>query len=188
MVTCGACQREVAAGATICLHCGNFLDQFSVQPDQTVTLPSQPPSDPTPPPSADGGIQHCSEPSCGFEVYPGQRTCLLGHPVATQPAGGSGAELALPGGARVRLEPGVPVEIGRHSADPTVAEALGRFDAVSRRQAVVVLEGSVLRVTHVGRTNPTYVNGRPVSGSVMAPLPVDLRLGQTVQLRITKGE
>lgn len=198
MVRCRSCHREVDADAALCVHCGSFLDSFSIGPDPSVAQPAppgeqtphQPPAPGEEPPSVP---VPCDQPLCSFEVYPGEATCLMGHPAAPRPTGeqnpappGEGATLVLPGGARVSLAAGVPVQIGRHSSEPTVKAALARLDAVSRRHAVVVLEGGLLRVTHVGTTNPTYVNDESVAGSVLVPLPAEVRLGQEVRLNVTR--
>ena len=52
--------------------------------------------------------------------------------------------------------------IGRDPEFSPLAARLVGYDTVSRRHATVTLRNGILRVTHIGTTNPTYLNGRPL--------------------------
>lgn len=59
-----------------------------------------------------------------------------------------------------------PVEadlrVGRDPDFSPLASKLKRFDAVSRKHAELSLRDGILRITQLGSTNPTYLNGRPL--------------------------
>ena len=190
---CSSCGREVAPDAAWCDNCGVFLERSAAAADLTAPLPVTDAEPVAPAPTGPleaAGARPCVDSAwCPTpEVLPGQATCVLGHP-ALQDAVLSGppAAVVLPDGTRVALVPGRPLELGRRSPDPTVAAVLARFDTVSKRQAVVALEGAVVRVSHVGRTNPTWANGHQVRESVVLPLPVELWFGQSVRLSVEGG-
>lgn len=187
---CPSCDKEDPGEGLFCAGCGAFIDRHRVAPhdpaaqDDVVAGP--------PDLGPDGaedvvGAVRCVDPACTFEVPPGLGSCLMGHPVASAASGLGSAVLALPGGSRVPLVPGVPMELGRHSPDATVAAALAPFDTVSRQHAVVALEGEALKVRHVGRTNPTFANGMPVASELMVPLPAEVGLGRTIRITVTRG-
>lgn len=160
MVTCG-CGRSVPPNLSFC-ECGAWIDQFAVEADTPETIVTsnmpEPGVDPDPAP-VPAWIT-------AFEL-----------PRAT---------ITLPDGGRMDLAEGMPLELGRASPDPRVAAALAPLDSVSRHHAVLVLEGDRLRVTHVGRTNPTYANGQPAAPTLVVPLPAEVRLGQAVSITVTR--
>jgi pSer/pThr/pTyr-binding forkhead associated (FHA) protein len=69
------------------------------------------------------------------------------------------AELRFEWGA-VAIE--ADLRIGRDPDFSPLASKLERFDAVSRKHAELSIRDDMLRITHLGSTNPTYVNGRPL--------------------------
>jgi pSer/pThr/pTyr-binding forkhead associated (FHA) protein len=54
------------------------------------------------------------------------------------------------------------LRIGRDPDFSPLACHLKRFDTVSRKHAELRLQNGILRITHVGSTNPTYLNGQPL--------------------------
>lgn len=62
------------------------------------------------------------------------------------------------------------LSIGRDSTFSPLADRLAAYESVSRRHAEVFVDGSVLAVRHLGLTNPTYVDGRPLDVNEVAAL------------------
>jgi pSer/pThr/pTyr-binding forkhead associated (FHA) protein len=54
------------------------------------------------------------------------------------------------------------LRVGRDPEFSPIAAKLKRFDTVSRKHAELRISGGILRITHVGSTNPTYLNGLPL--------------------------
>lgn len=95
-------------------------------------------------------------------------TCGRSHPVNMHscPYGGvmtlappTIAAITLPSGERVALDAGSLI-LGRASPDARIARALDPFDGVSRRHAVLRLEGTVVMLADAGSTNGTWIAGR----------------------------
>lgn len=193
-MTCPSCGAEVTPEDLLC-RCGAFIDRYAVTPDLSVTVPAQPVAPPAaapvapPLPEPTVAARPCPVVWCTSDIMPGASSCSAwGHPANDdEPTDGPSCVLTMPDGTRIDLSEGIPLEIGRESSDRRVASGLAPFDTVSRRHALVALEGDSLRVTHVGRTNPTYANGQLVAPVAVVPLPVQLRLGQSVQLTLTQG-
>ncbi len=184
MVRCRSCGAPVPEGAVFC-DCGEFVAGHTVAPVVPTPVPASAPVPPTPPPWRPEPVPDVPTPKDPGPVDVESFAWAGATPSATV---GVRAQVVLPGGERVELLPGVELMLGRRSPHPVVAAALAPLDTVSRRQAVVVLEGDQVRVTHVGTTNPTYVNGRAVTVPVRVPLPVDVQFGEAVRLSVTRGE
>jgi pSer/pThr/pTyr-binding forkhead associated (FHA) protein len=60
--------------------------------------------------------------------------------------------------------------IGRDRTFSSIADRLGPFATVSREHAIINLTPDALRIVHVGSTNPTYLNGRPLKTGETAVL------------------
>lgn len=183
MVTCPACHENVPDGELYC-RCGEYVGGFSVASDRTVTAPPQPPPAESTQPQ-DTAAAPPAEPDAEADVNVEDFGWVTG---GNWPEPEAHAAIHLPGGVQVALESGVPIELGRHAPDPVIRAALNDLDTVSRRQAVIELVEGGIRVTHVGTTNPTLVEGRPVMVPVVVPLPVTLGLGWSVHVHVTKGE
>lgn len=204
--TCG----ETITPDTVFCRCGCYIDHYAVQPDAVPTgLDPQP--DPPAPPANPGpgdpgagvplapepvvtGPRPCAVDWCTGTIAPGASACdAYGHAAPTTPAATAPAAsatgcwvLALPDGTEIDLADGVEVEVGRHSPDPRIASGLAAFDAVGRRQATLRLQGGEVVVTHVGRTNPTYANGRAAAPTVRVTPPVDLQIGRELHLTVRR--
>lgn len=183
MVTCPNCHTPQPPDSVLCPSCFLPIEHHDIGPSPD---PDAPPSGPSP-----SAPRQCTEPTCVFQVLPGQSSCMGGHRMAPQPSSDSSetstAIALLPDGQRIALAPGVPVELGRQSSHPQVRDALLHHDVVSRRHAVVTLNGAVLTIRHLGTTNPTFANDQQVTHESRVPLPVRIRLGETVAIEITKG-
>lgn len=182
MVRCGSCGAQVPEEALLCQHCGAFVDRFTA-PAQRHDPPSQQGAGAagpvTPQPDATRTEAPVDVEGFGWADPP---------PGEAADVAGLAAIVHLPDGSRVLLEPGTEVELGRWSNHPVVSAALATLDTVSRHQALVAWEGGVLRVTHLGRTNPTYVEGAVVTGPVSVGLPVEIRFGTAVSITVTRGD
>jgi hypothetical protein len=85
------------------------------------------------------------------------------------------AEVAFPWGS---VAVGNVLRIGRDRNYSPLADQLGAWgqfsgadiNTVSGVHAEVFLDGRTLRVRHLGRTNPTYVNGRALAAGEVAEL------------------
>lgn len=79
--------------------------------------------------------------------------------------------------ADVRLRPGDEAVIGRASD-----AGIGLLDPeVSRRHAVVSLDGGVVYIADAGSSNGTFLNGRPVRGEL-----IELRAGDLIDVGTTR--
>lgn len=191
MVTCPICHTEYPAGTLLCSRCGVMV----------VDDPYRSGAVATPAPESDvepaGDAPTAAPTGCGVDWCPAPlnedgTACTFGHPVAsmstTSVSDVVSWTLSLPNGTTVVLEEGEPVLLGRHSPHPLVAAALASLDTVSRRHAEVVVETDGVRITHVGSTNPTYVNGLPIAPSIVVTQTAEVRLGQSVHLTLTASE
>lgn len=123
---------------------------------------------------------YCGAPDCGmslFDVVPTERfspdlptqqpaACPASDASRTDLPGAAGrsearrAMLAFTWGA---VEISGSLNVGRDEAFSPLAARLAEYDTVSRRHARLYFQDSALFVQHLGTTNPTYVNGRPLS-------------------------
>lgn len=204
-MTC-SCGRTPAPDAVFC-KCGLFVDRYAVPSDASVA-PPPPPSGtgavsstsdaPALPgtsssPRGDAGTwsgdtapasRECPVEWCTGQVLPGTTACdAYGHPAVAEVTTSVGClVLVLPDGTDVGLLEGVVLELGRHSPDPRIATALAPYDTVGRRQATIVLREGLIHLTHVGKTNPTYANGRLAAPTLTVAPPADVQFGRSVHL------
>lgn len=129
---CSACGGENPTDEIICVACGSSI--IDVEPSQQQTS-----ADRELPPMQTGGAR----------------------PTGTvrEPSLAGRAELVFPWGSvtvRDRLH------IGRDDSFSPLATQLAPHDTVSRRHAELYFDNGVLFVRHLGMTNSTYVNDRPL--------------------------
>lgn len=157
----GPCGTPVAPNQAWCDRClGPIIWPSDVIEDSPVKNPGAP--------AADDGIaapvpHAVKAPSASVPC-----SCGRSHPAGTSscPFGGTMARIAplvaaltLPGGERVMLGP-EPLVLGRTSPDARIARILDPFDGVSRRHAVLRLEGAAVWLADAGSTNGTWIAGR----------------------------
>ena len=75
--------------------------------------------------------------------------------------------------------------VGRDPSFSPIAAQLGAFPTVSGRHAEFWLRKDGLVLIHVGRSNPTYVNGREIDPHVEVPVPDGTRVHFSNQCECT---
>lgn len=138
------------AGGPLCSHPG------CIQPLRPAVQPS-----PSRPPAAS-----CSEPGCGTPLDQAGR-CPV-HSLGA-PQGRPRYRLVLPWGTDIPVG-AEPVHIGRSDEAGAIGDRLDAFPAVSRRHAVIRLNGDQLVVCDLDSTNGTFVNDEKLTPEQDRPI------------------
>jgi ribosomal protein L40E len=183
-VICMMCGLVNEPGAEKCAQCGVHLDTPTLV---TRVVPRAPGPEPPPGPEPDPRGPHRTVTcSCGTENPLGSEVCWR----CQRPLAGTvvrhAAHVVLPGSVVVPLRAGMPLQLGRHSDEPTVAAALGRYDSVSRTHCWVSVDNGLVRVREDARepsTNGTFVGGSRVT-DLTVPLGAGVRIGLGKELQV----
>lgn len=178
---CARCGFGVPPRALICPRCAADVSAAELETmPLEVALPEVPATPPAAPPVAPPVAQPATCPGC--------RRALTGPVCAfcNWSAEQAGAQVRLPNGAMIALQPDRPFDLGRDCPDATVAAVLQGYPGVSRRHARLVLSGRQVTVIDLRSTNGTFVDGTEVVDPVTVPLfrPVEIRLGQRACLEV----
>jgi pSer/pThr/pTyr-binding forkhead associated (FHA) protein len=176
-VECAQCGHVVDANLTNCPYCHHPLGTHggaAPTPDPPAARPAAPPRpEPEPPrrPTTEAAPQIPPPRSRNRATVEVAGGCVLRVDASGEP---------------VRINAGEPVVLGRESPNDLIGEALNVYDEVSREHAVIVVSGGKVEVSDRNSTNGTRVGQVDLAdgGSLVADLPVTLRLGGVCDVRL----
>lgn len=173
-VNCTRCRHAIDADILICPYC--YLvrgedEEGASTPDLPVTQPAaRPRPNPPQPPAIDAA------------QIPLPRSR---HRTTVEVTGGCVLRVGASGDP-IRINANEPVLLGRESPHALISEALDDYHEVSREHAVIVASRGKVEVTDKGSMNGTRVAQVDLAagGSLVADLPVTIRLGDVCDVRL----
>lgn len=166
---CPTCQTPNPAHEFFCNACGAPISSVEPTSDSGAGEPPPGVAPPTSPPRATGaavagGAPQCAH--CGLEQAAATHCARCGQPMS----GERRWFVAWPWGEETVLS--APLPIGRESSPEWLRDRYRRngFDNLSRRHAVLDVDGETGHVVDLGSSNGTFVNGGAVSPHVRTAL------------------
>ncbi len=166
---CPACKEENPVHLPLCGNCRNNLAGVSRTESRQDAADDSSPEDAAPAPRAWSDNQICPDPGCGAENPPGNDRCLYCNtalhgaaPRCPSPGAASMADasptLQWPWGTEGLAE---RLPVGRDpDFCPDLSGRLAAYPNVSNCHAELRFVGGRIRVTDLGSTNGTFLNGR----------------------------